>query len=103
MNTGSKGYTITPIEITVSCNNLKNMDRTSRSDPFVIICENQNGKWDEIGRTEVIRDNLNPEFATKFKLDYSFEKHQKYRFSVFDQDEGQKCDFLGFGFSTVPK
>ena len=68
---------------------------------FVIICENQNGQWDEIGRTEVIRDNLNPEFATKFKLDYSFEKHQKYRFSVYDQDEGQKCDFLGSGFSTI--
>ena len=44
-----------------------------------------------VGRTEVIRDNLNPVFSTPIVMDYSFEKEQKVRFLVLDIDvKGRK-------------
>ncbi len=31
------------------------------------------GRWTEIGRTEIIMNNLNPKFSKKFDIDYAFE------------------------------
>ena len=44
--------------------------------------------WHEFGRTEIMWDNLNPDFERKFQLDYHFELHQELRFSVYDIDSG---------------
>jgi len=37
----------------------------------------------QVGRTEVIQDNLNPDFVRKFVLDYFFEESQKLKFEMF--------------------
>ena len=36
----------------------------------------------QFGRTEVIWDNLNPEFVKKFVVDYFFEELQKLKFEM---------------------
>ena len=43
----------------------------------------------EAGRTESIRDNLNPEWATKIEIDYFFEEEQKLRIEVYDKDSSR--------------
>lgn len=42
--------------------------------------------WHEVGRTETVKDNLNPKFTKQFQLDYHFEEQQPLRFAVYDQD-----------------
>ncbi|CAG7690003.1 unnamed protein product, partial [Allacma fusca] len=63
------------------------------------------GQWEEYMRTEVVWDNLNPEFATKVKIDYRFEEEQLIRFVVYDIDKPSSNltdhDFLGFAECTV--
>ncbi|KAJ3127828.1 Copine-8 [Nowakowskiella sp. JEL0407] len=42
--------------------------------------------WNEIGRTEVLYDNLNPKFVTKITTPFIFEETQLLRFVVIDID-----------------
>ena len=56
--------------------------------------------WREIGRTEIIKDNLNPKFIKSFMMNYYFEETQPIRFAVYDIDEDsssrlQDQDFIG--------
>ena len=57
------------------------------------------GDWVEVGRTEQIKDNNNPEWQKKFVLDYSFEERQPIKFEIYDWDNKssnvQDQDFLG--------
>ena len=50
----------------------------SKSDPMVVvgISEVEGGDVKEIGRTEVIKDNINPVWLIKFIIDYRFEARQ---------------------------
>lgn len=43
--------------------------------------------WFEIGRTEVIMDNLNPKFIKSFSVEYHFEEKQKFKIAVYDVDD----------------
>ncbi|WAR25920.1 CPNE8-like protein [Mya arenaria] len=43
-------------------------------------------QWREFGRTEVIWNNLNPDFVKKFVMQYCFEQSQKLKFEVYDID-----------------
>lgn len=84
------------IEMILSCENLMNLDVMSKSDPFCIV--NMKESWQnnffEIGRTEQIDDNLNPQWVKKFILNYNFETIQKIRFEIWDKDPSGN-DFLG--------
>ncbi|CAG0924876.1 unnamed protein product [Notodromas monacha] len=70
------------VEITLSAKNLANKDYFSKSDPFIVTYESEPGvfNWRECHRTEVIRDNLNPQFVRKLVMNYRFEAQQKLRF-----------------------
>ncbi|XP_037031088.1 copine-9-like [Bradysia coprophila] len=84
------------IEMTLSCRNLMNTDYLSKSDPYCIVSmkDSHQDRYFEVGRTERIDDNLNPEWVKKFILNYNFETVQKIKFEVWDVDpDGQ--DFLG--------
>ncbi len=87
----------TQIEMTLSCRNLINADILSKSDPYCIVWMKESQwqeKYYEVGRTERIDDNLNPEWVKKFILNFNFESVQKMKFEVWDVDpDGQ--DFLG--------
>lgn len=86
----------TLIEMTLSAKNLINADVLSKSDPYCLVQmkEPWQEKYFEIGRTEIIKDNLNPEWVKKFLINYNFETIQKLRFAVWDQDSNGD-DFLG--------
>ena len=57
----SASDTSSRVELSVSCNNLKDMDFFSKSDPVVFLYERHGrDRWVKLGRTEVIDNNLNP-------------------------------------------
>ena len=78
------------IEIHIACRDLLDVDIFSKSDPMVVMfIETKVGRsreWSEYGRTEVIENNLNPDFVKTFIVDYHFEKHQNLKFEVYDVD-----------------
>ena len=93
------------VELTIECNNLRDMDTFSKSDPMVVVYSLELPlRWVEVGRTEVVWDNLNPKFSKSFHVNYYFEREQKYKFEVYDiDDESNKNlsvqDFIG---ATAP-
>ena len=53
----------TSVELSLSCDNLKDLDLISKSDPFCVVYYKDNSKQSqfmEVGRTETIDDNLSP-------------------------------------------
>lgn len=88
------------VELTISCENLLDMDILSKSDPLCALYINtSSSNWYEFGRTEMILNCLNPKFAKKFVLDYYFEMVQRLKFCVYDIDNDtynlDDDDFLG--------
>eukprot|EP01116_Phalansterium_solitarium_P024261 TRINITY_DN8840_c0_g1_i1.p1 TRINITY_DN8840_c0_g1~~TRINITY_DN8840_c0_g1_i1.p1 ORF type:complete len:309 (+),score=88.59 TRINITY_DN8840_c0_g1_i1:48-929(+) len=98
------------VELTISCKSLIRLDALSKSDPLVVtyLWISQRNQWQEVGRTEVIRDQDNPVFRTTVVLDYYFEELQKLKFLVFDVDDPNRvavardersllaaCDYIG--------
>lgn len=89
--------------LNMACRNLRDCDVFSKSDPMVVVfieVRSDTAKhWQEIGRTEVIQDNLNPDFTTPIIIDYRFEEYQKLKFEAYDCDSSNrdlsKHDFLG--------
>lgn len=56
---------LSKIELRLSAHHLANLDVLSKSDPQVhVMLKSRAGTWSEIGRTEVIQDNLNPKWVT---------------------------------------
>lgn len=82
------------LELSLSATKLKNKDMMSKSDPICVVglCELEGGEVTEIGRTEVVNDNVNPVWMTKFLIDYHFEARQMLVLSVYDWDKGSKVD-----------
>lgn len=96
MTGGNAVMPTSQIEMTLSCRNLLNKDILSKSDPYCMVQmkDSWTEKFVEIGRTETVNDNLNPEWVKKFIISYNFETVQKMRFEVWDVDPDGK-DFLG--------
>ena len=92
----------TSVELSLSCENLANLDYLSKSDPFCVVFfkDSVNQKeFIEIGRTETLLDTLNPVWQTKINIEYNFEKRQILKFNIYDSDSNSsdldKHDFLG--------
>ncbi|KAG8383348.1 hypothetical protein BUALT_Bualt04G0003100 [Buddleja alternifolia] len=76
-----------PIELSLSASKLRDRDITSKSDPMaVIFTKRRNGKLEEIGRTEVIMNSLDPSWIQKINVTYQFEIVQHLVFQVYDVD-----------------
>uniref|UniRef100_A0A8B9JCU6 Copine-3 n=1 Tax=Astyanax mexicanus TaxID=7994 RepID=A0A8B9JCU6_ASTMX len=91
---------VTKVELTVSCENLLDMDVGSKSDPLCVLHMNTSGnQWFEVARTERVKNCLNPKFAKKLVIDYHFEIVQKLKFGLYDIDNKTidlgDDDFLG--------
>ncbi|XP_028392485.1 copine-3-like isoform X2 [Dendronephthya gigantea] len=90
---------VTQVQLSISCKGLINKDTFSKSDPLAVVHLFSGNQWIEVGRTEQIKDNLNPNFAKSIIVDYHFEELQKLKFSVYDIDDPKenlsKADFLG--------
>ncbi|XP_021361389.1 copine-8-like [Mizuhopecten yessoensis] len=89
------------VEITVSCRGLKDADVFSKSDPMCVLSSKdmKTGSYYEVGRTEMIKDTLDPDFVKKFTMQYFFEESQKLKFEIYDVDSNtarlDAHDFLG--------
>ena len=70
------------------------MDIFSKSDPLCVVFEKAQDReeWFEIGRTEFIKDTLNPDFEKAIDIDFFFEKNQMLRFEFIDDDGGDSDD-----------
>jgi hypothetical protein len=91
------------VELHVSARGLKDMDTITVSDPIcVLFIPSGNlgeNSWKEVARTEVIWNNLNPDWVTYFTVMYVFEVRQPLMFRVYDVDsanaELSAHDFIG--------
>ena len=84
------------------------MDVLSKSDPQVWVYlqdATQSGRWMQLGKTEVIQDNLNPKFTKSIVVDYYFEQVQHLKFVVLDIDKPtgsiEDQDVIGEAYTTV--
>uniref|UniRef100_A0A7S4DNV9 C2 domain-containing protein n=1 Tax=Lotharella globosa TaxID=91324 RepID=A0A7S4DNV9_9EUKA len=97
------------IEMFVSCRRLANKDTFSKSDPMVTLFLKDGityRTFQLIDRTEVIDNDLNPNFKKRFVMDYHFERRQELVFKVFDVDSTNlkkmaDHDFLGMARTTI--
>ncbi|XP_075482065.1 protein BONZAI 3 isoform X1 [Primulina tabacum] len=77
----------TPIQLSLSASKLLDCDITSKSDPMAVVySKKRDGKLEELGRTEVILNNLNPAWVRKINITYQFETVQTLIFHVYDVD-----------------
>lgn len=62
------------IDLFIGGRNFKSKDILSKSDPFVVFfLKNPQGQWNQFGKTEVAKNNPNPNFVQSFQVDYIFE------------------------------
>jgi hypothetical protein len=86
-------------DLHVSARRLRDLDTITVSDPLCVMDIWAERQWREFSRTEVVANNLNPEWVKSFRVMYVFEKRQRLRFRVFDVDselgELSDQDFIG--------
>lgn len=75
------------IELSFICENLINLDLFSLSDPMVVVFMKTEKEEIFIGRTEVIRDNLNPKFTKPLIVPFNENTKQTLVFKVYDIDD----------------
>jgi hypothetical protein len=73
-------------QLSFSASKLRNMDALSKSDPMLVIYAKKDGRLEEIGRTEVILNSLEPLWITKVMINYQFEMVQPLVFKIYDID-----------------
>ncbi|KAK9735374.1 hypothetical protein RND81_04G202400 [Saponaria officinalis] len=77
----------TQIELSLSATNLLDLDIVSKSDPMAVVyMKTREGNLEELGRTEVILNNLNPSWIGKIPVAYQFEIVQPLVIHVYDID-----------------
>ncbi|XP_058740581.1 protein BONZAI 3-like [Vicia villosa] len=77
----------TQLQLSLSACNLLDLDIASKSDPMVVVyAKKGDGKLEELGRTEVIMNSLNPEWIEKINIAFHFETVQPLVFHVYDID-----------------
>ncbi len=66
------------VQLFISCRNLDNVDYVGKTDAAVALytkSDHKKGKWTRHDQTEVMNNNLNPDFMKSFILYYYFEQH----------------------------
>ena len=80
------------------------LDTFSVSDPevHVYVKTGKQSAYALLGKTEMVLNNLNPDFVKTFTLDYYFEKEQWIKFEVYDVDTTE-LEHIGDCETTVAK
>lgn len=106
MMEGSGGLS-SQLQLSISCKQLRNMDvdNGSLSDPFVVVKTKSSptANWVEIGRTEIIANNLNPKWVDLIHVTYRFEEMQLMRFEVYDADSFSTPKATGIDITKMDK
>lgn len=78
-----------------NCENL--VDNTfSKLNPMLILSKQQKDTWIPVGKTEVLKNNLNPEWVTKLTVEFKFERREQYKVDVYDIADASKLDQLDY-------
>ncbi|PWA60426.1 copine-3 [Artemisia annua] len=78
---------VNQIELSLSASKLRDRDVLSKSDPMAVVyTKGKDGSLQEIGRTEIVQNSLNPQWIAKVKVAYYFETVQTLVFRVYDVD-----------------
>lgn len=83
---------------------LKNLDGWfGKSDPFLLLYEKdpESKKFIEIGKTETIEDNLDPDWKKPIEIVYDFGKKQMLKAEIMDLDDKGKSEIIGFATFTL--
>ena len=102
------------LDLVIECQRLPKKDSFSPADSFACIWEIPPGHRinskkvsklparheKELGRTEVVRGDRNPNFSTTFRLEYKFQEEQHYTVRVYNEDlkystDLKEHDFIG--------
>jgi len=98
------GQSVAPastVELSIRGKDLADLDLFSKSDPFcvVFVYDSKTRDWIILDRTEIIDNNLHPEWEKKFVMQYKFEERQLLKFEVYDSDDNStnldNHDFIG--------
>ena len=79
------------LELSLHAINLKNVAGAFKgtSDPYAVVTDmsstSTNGKPFVLGKTEVVKNTLNPEWVTLFPIEYTLGKPIKVVVSIFDE------------------
>jgi hypothetical protein len=92
---------VSRVQLVFSAKGLADEDVLSKSDPFLILRDFVTKR--ELGRTEVIKDDLNPVWKTFISVDYKFETKQTFHVSLWDHDGNGNHDALGSVEFTMGK
>jgi hypothetical protein len=83
----------TQVTLYFSVKGLRDLDTTSKSDPYLMLFEKINGTETLRGRTETIANSLDPNWKTAINVEYRFETQQDFVVRIFDDDgKGRKGD-----------
>jgi Ca2+-dependent lipid-binding protein len=75
------------LQLSLSASNLGDQEYFPKSNPMVVVySKRKDGPLEEIGRSEVTLNSLNPSWMTKISVQYQFEVLQPLVFQVFDID-----------------
>lgn len=77
-----------------SCRDLLKLDTRTESDTFIVIEENQKSRCVEIGRSEVVSNKKDPDYAYNLRFLYKFQEKQKIKISVYDTDSTESTTSL---------
>jgi len=76
------------VELALAASDLPDVDTFSKSDPFCVVYLKRGAPgqetWSEVARTEILANNLSPQWVTHARLTFAFEEIQHVRFEVYD-------------------
>lgn len=77
------------VQIYISCRGLVDLDVMGKSDPFVELFTKteKESTWFSLGQSEVVWNDLNPDFTKVFRANYFFEKNQFLRAEIYEHDD----------------
>lgn len=82
-------------ELSFACKGLPDLDIVTKTDPKVKVYEKKLETWHLVHTTEVIYNNLNPEFAESVKVDFYFETKQPFKAVVYHQNSPTEEVYIG--------
>ncbi len=75
------------MRLSIKCENLPNLDTFTRTDGMCVLFKQVGTQWAKLGFTEVIMDNLSPQWVKQFDVQYNFEVREQYKVVVYDVDD----------------
>lgn len=72
--------------------------KNKKINSFIVLYEENNDLWIEVGRTEIVINDNNPEFETNFPFNYNFGIIQNIKFDIYScsDDNIEKNKVISF-------